>query len=129
MEIKRIDNIGIGAKDVERLVSFYEQTLGLDAEVSSWGGTVHIGNADLFIFPTEEAASGKPRGITLEENPHGIDHISVEVEDIETACRELEQRGLRFPGPIEGDASQFRYRGFPDPEGNMFYIVQQAPDG
>jgi predicted enzyme related to lactoylglutathione lyase len=129
LDIKRIDNIGVGAKDVERLASFYEQALGLDAEVSEWGGTVQVGNATLFIFPTAENASGKQRTTDLEHNPPGLDHIALEVEDIEEASKELESRGVRFPGPIEGAPSQFRYRGFADPEGNMFYIVQQGIEG
>ncbi len=126
MEIRRIDNIGIGANDVERLASFYEQTLGLEAEVSEWGATVHIGNADLFVFPTSENPASRPRTTDLEHNPPGIDHIAFEVDDIDEASSDLERRGVTFRGPVEGEPGQFRYRGFADPEGNMLYIVQQG---
>ena len=124
--INRLDNIGVAVADVQRTVDFFREILGLPGEVSDYGGTVNIGNATLFIFQGQSSSANVARTIDLGNNPIGIDHISLEVDDIEQAGAELEAKGIVFPGPIAGEPGEFRYRGFSDADGNMLYIVQQA---
>jgi catechol 2,3-dioxygenase-like lactoylglutathione lyase family enzyme len=124
--INRLDNIGVAVTDVQRTVDFFREILGLPGEVSDYGGTVNIGNASLYIFQGQGLTANAARTTDLENNPIGIDHLSFEVDDIEQAGAELEAKGVIFPGPIAGEAGEFRYRGFSDPDGNMLYIVQQA---
>ncbi len=123
--LKRLDNIGIAASDVQRSVDFYTQKLGMEGEAGPEGGSVRLGEVALFIFKSARTDS-PPVGRTAsyDQNPIGIDHLAFEVEDIEQASVEYEARGIAFEGPIVGDAGSFRYRGFQDPDANMLYIIQ-----
>ena len=126
--IQRIDNIGIAVRDVMREVRFFQEKLGLEpawpVQKGATSAGIQCGNASLFMFKSESAGRHQKRTDQFTHNPPGIDHISLEVENIETAGAELEKRGVEFLGPIVGERGQFRYRGFPDPEGNMLYIIQ-----
>lgn len=129
--IKRIDNVGIAVRDVPTTVRFFEEKLGLKpsyplAEGATSAG-IDMGNGQsLFIWKSQAANSpAVGRTTDYERNPVGIDHIAMEVDDIEAASAELERRGLQFMQPIVGEKGQFRYRGFTDPDGNMLYIIQR----
>ncbi len=124
--IKRVDNIGIAASDVEKTVAFFRDILGLEAEAGDWGGSVRIGDASLYVFQANGSAPrGAARTVDLPSNPVGIDHVAMEVDDIEVAGRTLEAKGIAFPGPIVGEPGEFRYRGFAGPDGIMLYIIQR----
>lgn len=129
MKINRIDNIGLAVSDVRAALDFFSNVLGLETAADDWGGgSVQVGNAWLYVFEGNSAAQrSAPRGVDLPANAIGIDHIALEVDDIEAAGRDLEARGVIFPGDIVGEVGEFRYRGFEGPDGIMLYIIQQAP--
>lgn len=127
MKINRIDNIGVAVSDVGAALDFFSNTLGLETATDDWGGgSVQVGNAWLYVFEgNRDAQRSADRGVDLPANPVGLDHIALEVDDIEQAGRELEAKGVAFPGEIIGEPGEFRYRGFSGPDGVMLYIIQQ----
>lgn len=127
MKINRIDNIGVAVSNVGAALDFFSNVLGLETATDDWGGgSVQIGNAWLYVFEGDSnAPRSAVRGVDLPANAVGIDHIALEVDDIEQAGRELEGKGVVFPGEITGEPGEFRYRGFQGPDGIMLYIIQQ----
>ncbi|MGK2966159.1 MAG: VOC family protein [Tepidiformaceae bacterium] len=127
MVLKRLDNIGIAVADIKRAIAFYTGPLGLEGQANDADGTVTIGDLSFYVFETSRKADSPPvgRSVDLYADPVGIDHLSFEVDDIDTAGAELESRGITFGGDIVGAPGEFRYRGFSDPDGNMLYIIQK----
>ncbi|MCX6023901.1 MAG: VOC family protein [Chloroflexi bacterium] len=129
--LKRVDNIGIAVRDLGRTLAFFQEKLGVAPsrpyEPGQTGNSVSLGDVSFYIFQTaREDSPAVGRTPNFPQNPAGIDHIAIEVEDIEDAGRQLEGRGVVFVQDIVGAPGQFRYRGFEDPDGNMFYIIQRA---
>lgn len=126
--LKRVDNMGIAVSDVKQAIEFYNGKLGLAlARPFQEGQTsfsVSLGDISFWVFQTQNKDALK-RNYDFPNNPVGVDHIAIEVDDIEVADRELATRGIVFMGPIVGPPGAFRYRGFPDPDGNMLYIIQR----
>lgn len=130
--LQRVDNIGIAVSNLEATLDFFQEKLGIAPsrpyDPGQTGNSVSIGNTSFYIFQTQRDDS-PPVGRRADrylQNPVGIDHISMEVEDIEEASRWLEARGLVFVQPVQGVPGAFRHRGFQDPDGNMYYIIQHA---
>jgi len=113
------------AQDIERARKFYEQKLGLTADVVSADGSINFktGNSGFSVFPS----SGKPSG----------DHtqIALEVIDVVATVSELKKNGVSFedydfPGfKTEGgilDMGGFKTAWFKDSEGNLLNLSQRA---
>ena len=123
--IKRLDNIGVAVKDVQRAVAFYREKLGLEANAwSDDAGGVQIGDVSLFIFRTN-ASNAVGRTPEFSGNPVGIDHLAFEVDDLDRAIADLEGRGVVFVHDTVGEKGQFRYRGAQDPDGNMVFVIEK----
>jgi catechol 2,3-dioxygenase-like lactoylglutathione lyase family enzyme len=123
--LKRLDNVGIAVADARRSLEFYVGVLGFEGEVTDGEGSASLGGVALYIFESRQGQQSA-RTDDYYKNPPGLDHLAFEVDDIESAGRELEKRGVAFLGPVVGDPGTFRYRGFHDPDGNMLYIIQRA---
>jgi len=124
--LKRLDNIGIAVRDIQRSMAFYTEQLGLAGQAHGTEGSVQVGDLSLYLFQTQAPDAGAVgRTADYLHDPVGIDHLAFEVEDIARAGAELEAKGIVFAGPVVGDPGQFRYRGFSDPDGNMLYIIQK----
>ena len=128
--IRRVDNIGIAVRDLERSLRFYVEVLGLGLSrpyaPGQRGNAVLAGDTVLYLFETDHPdAFGRreTRNLDLYHNPVGFDHLSFEVDDLDAAGRTLEQRGVRFLGPLT-DAGGLRYRGFSDPDDNILYLLE-----
>jgi methylmalonyl-CoA/ethylmalonyl-CoA epimerase len=99
--LRRIDHIGIAVDDLERAIAFYRDTYGIVdwerielPERHMSVAVCHVGDAMLeLITPTsEEAAFAR----FLREKGEGVHHIAYEVDDVETALRTVEGRGIRL---------------------------------
>jgi catechol 2,3-dioxygenase-like lactoylglutathione lyase family enzyme len=123
--LKRLDNAGVAVKDIKRAVAFYTEKLGFEGQAQEHEGSVRLGDVSLYLFESRAEAGPVGRTADYYHNPIGIDHLAFEVDDIERESEALEAKGVAFLGPIFGNAGEFRYRGFHDPDGNMLYIIQQ----
>ena len=128
--IRKIDNIGISVKDVQRSKEFYSDTLGLKlARPYKEGDTdllVQVGDLHLYIFQTVNTDT-RPvnRTANYTQNDIGIDHLSLEVEDVDHFYQQLGAKGVGFLGePAENWG--LRYVGLMDPDGNIIYFVKRV---
>jgi catechol 2,3-dioxygenase-like lactoylglutathione lyase family enzyme len=124
--LKRLDNVGVAVQEIQRTVAFYTQVLGFEGQAQGHEASLRLGDISLYLFESQAAATPVGRTADYYHNPVGIDHLAFEVEDIEGESAALEAMGVSFLGPIVGNAGEFRYRGFHDPDGNMLYIIQLA---
>lgn len=99
--LRRIDHIAIAVDDLERAIAFYHDTYGIVEwerielpERHMSVAVCHIGDAMLeLITPTsQEAAFAR----FLREKGEGVHHIAYEVDDVESALRTVEGRGIRL---------------------------------
>lgn len=126
MNLKRLDNIDIACSDVEPMVAFYRDVLGLPLRLPYEPGQGWVGfrAGDVVIYVIEEKSSSPhpaPR-LTGRDNPPGLDSIAFEVEDLDDAIAELDAKGVGWAGEIV-ESEWYRYRGFHDPEGNLLYLT------
>ncbi len=99
MKIKRIAHIGIAVKDVDEVKKVY--TEGLDL---SFGGEDRLGELKIGFVPVGETnlelvQSTDPEGVMakfIAKKGEGIHHIAFEVEDIESAVKELLDKGVQM---------------------------------
>jgi catechol 2,3-dioxygenase-like lactoylglutathione lyase family enzyme len=103
--------------DMDRSVQFYTETLGLRLaqRFGNHWASVEAGNLSIGLHP---ASDKNPAG------RNGSTTVGFEVEDnIEQTVRTLEQKGVKFRGPVAQDmAGKFAW--FEDPDGNGMYIYQ-----
>ena len=99
--LRRIDHIGIAVHDLDAAVAFYRDTYGIVdwerielPERHMAVAVCRLGDSMLeLIAPTsDEAAFAR----FLRERGEGVHHIAYEVADVESALRDVEQRGVRL---------------------------------
>jgi glyoxylase I family protein len=152
MHIKKFRHVAIVARDLNKLVDFYTQTLGFavkrryEAANANFQKGIGVPGAqatvvhltipnstvelELFEFgaPAMDASGRSP----LPANQPGIRHMALIVDDLRQACLELKAKGIVFLSepithkePKEVAGFQFVY--FRDPEGNIVEL-NQLPD-
>lgn len=125
--LKKLDNVGIAVIDIGRAVTFY-QSIGLTLERALEPGqtdaTLRLGDTLFYLFQSAGSA-GAPRGVELDANPPGLDHLSFFVDSLEDASKEFHAKGIAFLAPpVYADG--FAYRGFRDSEGNVLYAIERT---
>jgi catechol 2,3-dioxygenase-like lactoylglutathione lyase family enzyme len=130
MLLKRLDNIDVICTDVDALVGFYGDVLGLELRLPYGSGQGWAGfrAGDVVIYFIEEGVGPHPPPrFTGGENPPGIDSFAFEVDDLDVAIAELDRRGVSWAGEIV-TSEWYRYRGLHDPEGNLVYLTEPLLD-
>ena len=123
--IKGIDNIGICVTDLRRAVRFYQDLGFTKAYENDRGVTMVAGTAKLFIFQTQKSNPVPvKRDFKLFQNPPGIDHISLEVEDVDRVYAEAKAKGLVFNGEPADQSWGARMVSLRDPDGNNLYLLK-----
>jgi predicted enzyme related to lactoylglutathione lyase len=110
-----VDFVPLSTKDLEAAVEFYGQTLGLRRSVyrpERNFAEFETGNLTLSLI------NGEAMGIG-----HDISRIAIalHVDDVETARRTLEQRGVEF-APETLDTGVCHMAFFSDPDGNALML-------
>jgi catechol 2,3-dioxygenase-like lactoylglutathione lyase family enzyme len=124
--IQGLDNVGLAARDLGRMLDFYTATLGFTAERGENDAWLTLGNLTIYLFVTHPRDNAHVvRTTDLYADPPGLDHLALRVASIEDASAELASKGVHFESDIVGEPGEFRYRGFADPEGNMLYLVER----
>lgn len=101
MHVKRVDHVGIAVADIAAAKRVYEDLLGLKLtreEVVEEQGvrTYFYPVAGLKLELLESITPDGPIARYLEKRGAGLQHIAVEVEDIEAAIAELKAKGVRM---------------------------------
>jgi len=130
MMLKQLDNVDIVCQDLDLLVPFYRDVLGLPEAhpyltEQGWAG-FKAGSVTLYLIesgpaiPAERARAAAPIG----ERP-GLESLAFEVDDLNEAVRWLTERGVVWETEVI-ESPWYRYRGFRDPEGNLLYVTRPA---
>lgn len=101
MNVTRVDHIGIAVKNLDEMVKWYEETLGVKAH-----GTeivedqkvkvafLPIGESELELLESTEADG--PIAKFIEKNGEGIQHVALRVDNIEETLVELKAKEVRL---------------------------------
>ena len=108
----KIRHIVFHTTDVERLVKFYVEVMGLTVKHRAANGGVSLTDGYLDFSIHTNKIDGKPSG---------FNHFGFEVEDNEEVVERFKAKGYRAPLKRPGDRLYAEYRAI-DPDGNNFDI-------
>jgi catechol 2,3-dioxygenase-like lactoylglutathione lyase family enzyme len=149
-----IDHVNIVVQDLERMVAFYRDALGLKETkrvtiTGSWvAATVGLPEVQADVVYLDFAsgprvelirynrpAVDRPIGVDRPNAP-GLRHIAFKVDDIDAAVARLRSAGVKFFSDVQQvPESQVTYAGgvrkrlvyFADPEGNLLELCEYKP--
>lgn len=101
MKVTRVDHIGIAVKNLDEMVKWYEDTLGVQAHgtevVDEQKVTVAflpIGDSELELL--ESTSDDGPIAKFIEKNGEGIQHVALRVDNIDETLETLKEKGVRL---------------------------------
>lgn len=116
--IQGLAGVIIWTDDLDRLVAFYRDTLGL---------TPHSVRPDFvtFTFGDVRLSIGRHSEVSgPSRDPYRI-MVNLAVDDIHAIAAELQLRGVAFLRPPEQEHWGGRVATFRDPDGNLLQLLQQ----
>lgn len=149
--IRGIHHVAISTGDIDRLIAFYRDVMGLEfVRESSWAAgsdqvdaivglrgssarsaKLKLGNGylELFQYLTPE---GAPQDPNRPVNDHGYTHFCVDVVDIDAEYERLSAAGMVFhcpppPAATTGPGAQRSTYGR-DPDGNVIELQELNPE-
>jgi methylmalonyl-CoA/ethylmalonyl-CoA epimerase len=139
-----IDHITLCVKDLHAAEYLFTKILGFEViwsarDVGSDKSSmdtivVQRGNAKVALMQGRDKAVKSQITEFIEKYGQGVQHVAIEVDDIEAVCREWEQHGVQFSGPLKdgrdgfGPLKQrFTYPLFP--ESGVFFELTQRQHG
>ncbi|NLX74974.1 MAG: methylmalonyl-CoA epimerase [Synergistaceae bacterium] len=101
MKTLRIDHIGMAVKSIKKSLNFWENTLniqcqGIEEVVDQKVKTAFLPLDNCEVELLEGTSSESPVSKFIERRGEGIHHISLEVEDLESALAELKGREVKL---------------------------------
>lgn len=101
MKVKRIDHVGIAIADVAAAKRLYEDVLGLtltreEVVMDQGVRTYFYPLAGVKLELLESVTPDGPIARHVEKRGAGLQHLAVEVEDVEAAIAELKAKGIRM---------------------------------
>jgi len=137
-----IDHITLCVKDLNAAEYLFTKILGFEVIWSARDvGTdkssmdtivVQRGNAKVALMQGRDKVVKSQITEFIEKYGPGVQHVAIEVDDIEAVCREWEQMGVQFSGPLKegrdgfGPLRQrFTYPLFPE-TGVFFELTQRS---
>ncbi len=97
MKIKKINHIGLAVADVDEVKKLYTDLLGLPLDHEEMLGELKIAFVPVGETNLELVQSTEPDGVMAKyvaKKGEGIHHIALEVEDIDSAVKELLAKGM-----------------------------------
>ena len=120
--IRSIEHIAIVAADSGTLARWYCDILGFETILENDESQTYFlrlpGGGILEFLPSNDWAPA-----VCAADDAGIRHIALKVDDFDSACRTLEERGAAFVGPYRETPAGTRFNFVADPEGNLLQIV------
>lgn len=123
--VGRLDNIDVLCSDLDVLVPFYRDTLGLPFvlpydRAEGWAG-FQAGDVSIYLIEIDAGVPGARR--TPGAGPPGLESFAFAVDDLERAIADLDAKGVEWAGEIV-ESPWYRYRSFYDPEGNLLHVTK-----
>jgi catechol 2,3-dioxygenase-like lactoylglutathione lyase family enzyme len=122
-----LGHVGIYVRDLERMVTFYRDFMGMQITKQNWDAGIVFLSADPEVVDHEIALM---RGRPVQEDPHLINQISLRVatlDHLRTFYRRLVAEGYRIDIVANHGSAIGCY--FLDPEGNrteVFWVTGRA---
>lgn len=115
MKIKGIVWLGTRTDHFEQMTDFCRAVLGLSQTATEPGFAVfQMPDGDLFeVFDTQQSMN------TFMTHPVA----GFLVDDIVAARAEMEEKGVEFIGPIEGDTDDYKWTHFRAPDGFVYELT------
>lgn len=96
---EKIDHIGVAVADLEKMISFYQDKLGLElkgieevAEQKVRVAFFPVGESKIELLETTDPDG--PVGKFIEKKGEGVHHVSLRVSDIEGEMSRLKEQGV-----------------------------------
>lgn len=129
--ITRLVHIGLTVFDLEKMLDFYTNVLGLTARSTAAhpkGGTiVFLEGADGEAIEMIHYSHPKPHD-GRDRDRTGLHHFGLLVDDIDKEVERLTANGVAFDGTIKVNTSRDLAVHFWDPEGNRIHLTQKSRD-
>lgn len=117
---RKLTQVALTTRDLERSRQFYRDTLGLPLLFES-GGMMFFDLGGTRLMIGTENTAGEPGGSIL----------YFDASDIDTLGPALEKKGIRFLGPtqvVQRTATHaLKIRAFRDPDGNVLQLMGNVP--
>lgn len=117
---RRLVQIALTARDLDRSRQFYRDTLGLPLLFET-GGMMFFDVGGIRLLIGTENTAGEPGGSIL----------YIEAPDIDTLGPALEAKGVRFLGAAQivqrTTTHELKTRAFRDPDGNVLQLMGSVP--
>lgn len=101
MKVLKIDHIGIAVKNLDEMLEFYSEVLGISntgtetiEEQKVKVAFLPCGDSELELL--ESTSPEGPIAKFIEKNGEGIQHIALRVDDIENTLQHLKEKGVRL---------------------------------
>lgn len=125
--MSRIEHVNVTVSDPDRSAELMSRIFGWHVRwkgpARSGGRTIHVGTDDNYVAvyaePPEKRTSEQLLG------PGRLNHIGVEVDDLESVEERVRQAGLRATDVEEYEPGRRFY--FFDPDGIEYEVVSYAP--
>ena len=102
----RIDHVGVLVADLQAAKAFAQSVLNLGEPTAEFRADEYglsaafyaLGSARLELLQFDEPGERLPAGTQAR-----VDHIAVEVDDLDAEAARLREHGVRFQGPLKPD--------------------------
>ena len=129
--ITGIGHVAIKVADINRALRFYADAFGFNElmrlerdDGSLWLVYLRITDTQfLEVFPEARGPQAP------DEDANGLNHICLEVDDIEAVIAGIEAAGVELFRPLTTGADGNRQAWVKDPDGNRIELMQMNPDG
>ena len=112
-----IDHITLCVEDLDSAEYLFTKVLGFEviwsardvgSDKSSMDTVVvQRGDAKIALMQGRDKAVKSQINEFIEKYSQGVQHVAIEVDDIEAVCREWEAHGVRFSGPLKDGRDGF----------------------
>jgi len=133
MGIKKIDHIGIAVKDINSVLGFYAEALGLENlgyEVVEDQGVrvafLPVGESRLELL--EPLDDNSPVAKFIAKRGEGIHHICLDVEDVSETLGEMKQRGLQLIDQSPRPGAHHKEVAFVHPKASSGVLIELSQD-
>ena len=129
MNISHIEHIGIAVQSLEEAIPYYEKTLGMKCYAIEEVADQKVKTAFFMVGQTkiellESTDPAGPIGKFLEKKGQGVHHIAFAVDDINSALKELDEKGVQLIDKTARKGAEGLNIGFLHPKSTMGVLTE-----